>query len=44
MERYFKIIIVLLGIQILLTFGLLALNLWMNFKINWFQQGSTLID
>jgi hypothetical protein len=44
MERYFKIIIVLLGIQILLTLGLLALSLWMNFKINWFQQGSTIID
>jgi hypothetical protein len=43
-ERYFKIIIVLLGIQILLTVGLLALNLWLNFKINWFQRESPLID
>ena len=45
-KRYLKALLIVLAVQTLLLFGSLALNLWINFKINMFLRfsGNTGID
>jgi hypothetical protein len=44
MARYLKIIIVMLVFQLVLTVGLFAMNLWLNFQINEFAPEEPFID
>lgn len=37
---YLKVLLIILGVQTLLLLGSLALNLWINFKINMFLRFS----
>ena len=42
-KRYLRALLIMLIIQTILLLGIGALTVWINFKINWFQNGP-LID